>query len=333
MICIYVLTRGIYWFFFCEIMYNNKALVDRILNTPSVNDNNVMMYRKAVSLIEQYNRMARNKGLPVKNVPVYDDSMNCTLMARSIGNILKDIDRVKNIKVEEEEADTKNEKIKNDVSFNASGIFTDGLWTYHLEGDNIEVDVDSGGFSDKFGDDTTITLNYDDMPYEKLIDTEEVEFPIDSYDGLFHSAIQHVTILTIDDWTNYNVTDMSNMFLADSHYISMTLGDNFDTSSVTDMDRMFADCASLESLTLGNSFNTSNVENMSNMFSGCRSLKSITLYKSAESIIKELPGGTWKIDGTDNTITVTQGQSANWSSSQPNNWDTVPIKLIYQSSQ
>ena len=93
---------------------------------------------------------------------------------------------------------------------------------------------------------------------------------------------------------------------------------------------MFDGCSSLQSVTLGINFNPTNT---TNIFIHCILLKSMTLYQSAESIIEELPSGTWKINGTDNTITVTQGLSAEWSSSQPDNWDTVPITLIYQSSQ
>ena len=79
-------------------MYKNKALIDRTLNVPSINDNNVMMYRKLTSLIMEYNIMARDKGLPVKSIPVYSNNMNCSLMIQSLTSILKNIDKVKNIK-------------------------------------------------------------------------------------------------------------------------------------------------------------------------------------------------------------------------------------------
>ena len=45
------------------------------------NDNNVMMYRRLISLIEEYNRMAKDKGLPTKKVPIYVNNMNCSMIA------------------------------------------------------------------------------------------------------------------------------------------------------------------------------------------------------------------------------------------------------------
>ena len=342
-------------------MYKNKALIDRILNTPSVNDNNVMMYRKAVSLVEQYNIIARDKGLPTKKVPIYNDSVNCTLMRKLLGNILRDLDKVKNIKEENgggEDTAPNEEKILRNVTF-VSDQVTDGIWDYTIipGTDTIKVAINNE-FFEEFNEEIA-TLGYDAMPYEKLIDKENKEYQTVSYNNIFNgisSPRSNVSTIIIDNWTNMNVTDMFNMFLYADQIVSITLGTNFNTFNVTDMSYMFSSCSALESIDLS-TFNTFNVTDMSYMFDGCSSLqsvtlginfnptnttnifihcillKSMTLYQSAESIIEELPSGTWKINGTDNTITVTQGLSAEWSSSQPDNWDTVPITLIYQSSQ
>ena len=357
-------------------MYKNKALVDRMLNTPSVNDNNVMMYRKLTSLIEQYNIMARDKGLPVKKIPVYDDSMNRTLMVQSISNILKDISKIRGIK----NKNIGGEKILRDVTFEGDQ-FTNGIWTYTIiNDDDIAVTLNTGIFSTQFTEDT-ITLGYNEMPYEKLITSDGEVYSTASYKYMFNYLPYRVTTLTIDNWTNRKVTDMSYMFSDCSSLQSLTLGDNFNTSSLTNMRYMFYGCSKLQSLTLGDkfdtssvtdmsymfyycqkltlltldNFDTSSVTNMTNMFGECSSLQSLTLgdnfnissvtdigimfwrcialtsvslYKSAESIIMQLPTATdtWTVtNGASETpignIDILQGAQATWKPTNlPDSW-------------
>ena len=339
------------------------------------------------------------------------------------------------------------EKVLGDVNFNENNSVTVDIWTYTMieNTKNLSVKLNARAFYEKVGDTTEIVFDYEDMPYERLIDRNGNVYITILYNKMFStmfSSLSPITAasLTIDNWTNRNVTSMDRMFNDCSVLTSLTLGDKFDTSKVTNMLYMFDDCFALTSLTLGANFDTSSVTNMRDMFSGCSKLtsldlskfdtskvenmsymfndcsvlttltlgdnfytssvedmrymfnncsklksldlskfdtskvtymhymfascskltslmlganfntssvtdmqymqsmfngcselKSLTLYKSAESIIKMLPGGTWKIDGTENTIEITQGSLAEWSSSQPNNWDTIPLTLKYQS--
>ena len=160
-------------------MYKNRALVDRALSAPPANDNMVMTYHKLVSLIEQYNMMARDKGLPVKSIPVYSNNMNCSLMIQSVTSTLKDIDKVKNIKENAEEID-KPPKTARDVKF-TEGIITElpnlaawkedgSLWYYIQDGDDICVYADTSAVITKMNGGTTLELDYSDMPYEVLVD-------------------------------------------------------------------------------------------------------------------------------------------------------------------
>ena len=136
-------------------MFINRALIDRALDIPPINDNAVMVYRRLISLIEEYNRIARNKGLPTKKIPGYVDNMNHALIRQLTVSILKDIDRVKRIKAEDEEEEEDIEQYKNtaDVEFTIGTITElptlaawkeDGsLWYYIQDGDDICVYADA----------------------------------------------------------------------------------------------------------------------------------------------------------------------------------------------
>ena len=359
-------------------MHINKSLIDRALDMPSVNENAVMMYRRLISLIDQYNLLARDRGLPIKSIPSYNTHMNHTLLSRLIGGIIKDIDRVKNIKETE-----KPPKTARNVEFTA-GIITEfpalsawkdeGLWYYIQDGDNICVYGDINAMISKINGSTELILDYSDMPYELLVDKNGNELKVNSYTvsgeligvsgislGLFgahmnadwNNTINELSSLTLQNWTNRNVTDMSYVFAEGGHFEtlnlrrfntssvtnmtgmfagcgilqSLTLGDKFDTSQVTIMEYMFYGCTILTTLRLRDNFNTSKVTNMSSMFSECAALSSMSLYKASNSIIKELPSATWTVNNNDGsesigTVTVSEGTSATWDPLDlPDQWE------------
>jgi surface protein len=195
-------------------------------------------------------------------------------MKRGISDILKDIDRIKNIK---EPAEDANRVVLDGVTFEG-GVFTDGLWTYTKGNDNnVTVTVNAEEFSRQFTGESAV-LDHKHMPYERLIDTDGNEYMIVSYARMFDPLRYHtMKSLTIKNWTNANVTDMSNMFYGCRTLTSLTLCDNFDTSSVTNMNCMFYGCSALMTFTMGDKFDTSGVTNMSGMFYDCPSLASLTL--------------------------------------------------------
>jgi surface protein len=94
---------------------------------------------------------------------------------------------------------------------------------------------------------------------------------------------------------------------------------------------MFNGCTSLASLTLGDKFDTSKVTSMNGMFNGCTSLASLTLYQASSPIVKQLSSNTWTVinneSATVGTVTVSQGTSATWNTSEPDPWTYTPWKL------
>ena len=289
-------------------MYKNKALIDRILNTPSVNDNNVMMYRKLVSLIEEYNRIARDKGLPIKSAPVYNDSVNCTLMSKLLGNILKDLGRIEAIK----EEDTDGEKILRNVTF-VDDQFTNDIWDYEIIYDEdgndtniVSVSHNADAFSRQFDGDI-VTLGYDKMPYEKLITSNGTEYLTTKYYMMFNVLPSYVTTLTIDNWTNRNVTDMGSMFQGCSSLTSLTLGTSFDTSKVESMSSMFYRCKKLKALDLSSwtvKYDATTVD----MFTDCDALVIIKLSKTGARLLPMLPAinsDTWYVVYNNTEVEIT----------------------------
>ena len=261
----------IFVFYFSETMRINKALFDRMLNSPSVNDNMVMMYHKLVSLIEEYNRIAKDKGLPTKNVPVYNRLINDDLLERLIYRIHKDINVIKNINV-------RMEKILTGVTFEGD-TFDNGIWTYTIledTTDNLNVTLNAEAFSAQFTG-NNVTLDYEHMPYERLIDTEGNEYIITSYEDMFKPLPIDVKSLAIDNWTNSNVAVMNGVFTNCTSLTELTLGDNFDTTNVEDMQCMFYKCSEITKLNLGANFDTTKVTNMNAMFFRCLKLESLTL--------------------------------------------------------
>ena len=303
-------------------MRTNKALFDRALDMPPVNENNVMMYRKATSYIDQYNILARDKGLPIKKIPAYNRHMNCAMIANSIDNILSDIDNIKDIPDEEEEKTEEEEeeemKIARDVEFTVGIIEelselsawkdNDGLWYYIQNGDDICVYADTEAMIARLGSSRELILDYADMPYELLIDSDGKEWKVNKYIvdieysgstlnfGLFgyrsrqtdwNSNVNgRLTSLTLHNWTNRNVTNMSHMFYQCLSLESIDLS-TFSTGRAEDMSSMFESCGSLITINLSN-FNTSAVTNMSHMFDTCSSLTTINLSDFNTSRVEDM---------------------------------------------
>ena len=145
------------------------------------------------------------------------------------------------------------------------------LWSYTLS----ENGIVSVGLDDT---DTVISeLNYSGMPYEALqvVENNSVTktYKITSYSEMFNK--NNSTDITISNWTNMFVNDMSFMFSECSKLESLNLI-NFNTSNITYMSVMFDGCSSLKNLDLS-SFNTSNVADMTNMFYNCSSLTNLNL--------------------------------------------------------
>ena len=261
--------------FFCETMNGITSIIRG--TSGNLNDNTI--FRSLVSAVDHYNELAKSKGLPVKRKPSYNRHMNDVLMKRLISNIIKDIDRIKNVKGDGDKE--VNREVLTGVIFESNdhvyNRFMESIWKYTKEDENtVNVTLNTEEFSNQFTGET-VTLDYKHMPYERLIDTEGNEYSITSYNSMFSSLLPDtVKSLIIQNWTNTNVTDMSWMFGACSSLQSLTLGDNFNTSNVTTMSYMFSGC-SFELLTLSDKFNTSNTTNMSYMFYNCSELTSLTL--------------------------------------------------------
>ena len=194
----------------------------------------------------------------------------------------------------------------------------DDLWYYVLDGDENEYDIcvyaDTAAMTTRINGGTSLELDYEDMPYEALIDVTGKLWKVNKYTvktgdnifGLFgnrdgdsnwnDNVVEKLRSLTIRDWTNKNVTDM---------------------------ERMFSNCSKLISLNLSN-FDTNAVKNMKNMFSGCNNLTTLTISQNADLIIKEIPSATWTVTnnalGKSGTVKVSQGASATWSGDVPSPW-------------
>ena len=82
-------------------MYTNQSLNDRVLRLPSTNDPDTSLFKRLVSLIEEYNIIAADKNLPLKSVPIYNSQMNRMIMHRVIETIVKEIERAKSIEIPE----------------------------------------------------------------------------------------------------------------------------------------------------------------------------------------------------------------------------------------
>ena len=153
---------------------------------------------------------------------------------------------------------------------------------------------------------TELVLDYEDMPYELLIDKDGKKWKVNNYCvdigddtyGLFGDrgnqhddwidVLNFLKSLTLQNWTNKNVTNMSNMFYVCYILTSLTLGDKFDTSNVTNMSNMFYECKQLTSLTLGDKFDTSSVTEMSDMFGVCSALTSLDLSNFNTSSVTDM---------------------------------------------
>ena len=213
--------------------------------------------------------------------------------------------------------------------------FNEGIWTYKVETGTdgykyLNAKLNRDAFLNEFGSTTIITLGSEYMPCNQLMDNNEDIYLTTSYKEMFTYLPNNVTSLTIDDWTNTNVTDMGAMFAACLSLITLKLGDGFDTSNVTDINSMFWGCSTLTTLTLSKNFNISDNTDMYFQFHGCSSLKSLTLFKSAELIIPWLPNGEWSIKDTTYTVrSYGNGNNPTWNPENPTNqWGTDTAWII-----
>ena len=258
-----------------------------------------------MSIVEYYNALAIRKRVPTKTIPVYNKHMNRVLLKRLICNILNDIDRIKNI-------NSVKEKILTGITFEGN-MFTNGIWNYAIIEDTntVSVKLNAEAFSEQFGEASTVTLGHEYMPYERLIDTEGNEYITSSYAYMFSELPNEVTSLTIDNWTNCNVTNMGYMFCLRSGLTTLELGNNFNTSSVSDMSRMFYMCLGLTTLTLGNNFNTSSVSDMGSMFYGCSKLTTLELGNNFNT--SSVSDMSYMFHGCSSLISLTLGNTFNTS--------------------
>ena len=198
--------------------------------------------------------------------------------------------------------------------------YADGLWYYIHNGNDICVYGNATAVSAKVSN-NKLTLTYEDMPYEVLIDNTGKEYPVTRYSvepsmidesivdgenvatmvGLlsvrsydnkppypWNSRLLLLTHLIVQNWTNHNIKDMSSMFHGLVSLTKLTLT-NFDTNSVTTMKRMFSGCGFLSSLNLS-SFNTNKVTDMSTMFSACARLESLDLSRFNTEKVANMTG-------------------------------------------
>ena len=206
--------------------------------------------------------------------------------------------------------------------------YTNGMWTYTLGDDGISLSINESGLPEISNG--TLTLNYDHMPYEKLVMTDKTTYVTMSYKDAFAALPDTVTTLIVNNWTNRTIYTMESMFDNCDVLKSITLN-SFDTFGVENMKTMFYNCSSLETLTLGDKFDTLNVTDMTDMFEDCAALSSMSLYKASNSIIKELPSATWTVKNNEsdevNKVTVSEGVSASWTYDEPATWTLVPWTL------
>ena len=99
-----------------------------------------------------------------------------------------------------------------------------------------------------------------------------------SYQGFDSGVFYRCSSLTSLDLSNFNTSNVTNMYGMFSSCSSLTSLDlnSFNTSNVISMNSMFTGCSSLTTLDLNN-FNTSKVTNMANMFFSCSSLTELNL--------------------------------------------------------
>ena len=263
-----------------------------------MNRNKALLVKQIGALIGKYNSLAAERGMQKMPYPPYGNALND--MSRNF--LLRDLKAISNAITEIEEIPVEELKTARGVKFTSERIiialsempvWRNGLWCYIQYGDDICVYGDRDKIINKI-DGEKLELDYEDMPYEMLVDEDGKKWTVNSYsvylydefrDGLlgvhrgdddwYYNVCNKLKSVTIKNWTNRNVTNMSWMFTGCHKLTSLNLS-NFNTSKVKDMLNMFGACEMLTSLNLS-SFNTSNVTNMSSMFYVCPELTTLNL--------------------------------------------------------
>ena len=310
----------------------NNALNSRALNTYGSAINDSMIYNRLISLIEQYNRLASAKGLPLKKVPVYTNHINEILITRAINAIINDIDKLRSIGDRDDSGDD-GPPIRygdyDDVFPDVSNSFVINSWKYTVRAEGGET------FLQVSINDTAISEFPEDLPFNVITDNQDNTLNVTDISNMFYmcnaltsidlngfntsnvtdmsemfGSCGRLTSIDLSSFDTSSVTDMSNMFCSCTRLESIDLS-SFDTSNVTDMTTMFAYCSELESIDLS-SFDTSNVTDMNGMFGSCWRLASITLYKKASKILTAFPGNITDWNVNDVPLTGTTWDDDSW---------------------
>ncbi len=265
------------------------------------------MVKKIGALVGKYNLLAAERGMQKIPYPSYGSVVNDiskSLLLRDLKTIGKVVKKIEEVPVVDKMKTAKGVEF---TAMSVSGLpgdvnaWKDGLWYYIKDGENICVYADTGEIIARMNGGTELTLDYNDMPYEVLVDTDGNEWKVNSYavevkseedgnpaeySGLFgvreeqegyENVNTKLTSLTLQNWTNRNVTNMAYMFYYCVAIETLNLR-NFNTSAVTNMAYMFDGCILLKGLDLSG-FNTSAVTNMAYMFSVCSALTELDLSK------------------------------------------------------
>ncbi len=281
--------------------------------------NNAVLLKKIDALVEKYNLLAAERGMPKIPYPSYGSSINnisSSFLVRDLNAISNAVKEIEEIPFEKK----KPPKTAKGIKF-TEGIISElpdfsawkdeeGLWYYIKDGENICVYADTGKMIERMNGGAELTLNYADMPYEVLVDTDGKEWKVNSYtvhgaeqagiiasfglfgyrddDDWFVSVIGKLTSLTLQDWTNRNVTDMADMFYQCAALTTLNLS-NFSTEKVENMAFMFGGCIGLSTLDVSN-FNTNAVKNMDSMFMSCSGLTALNLSNFNTDKVENMKG-------------------------------------------
>ena len=262
--------------------------------------NNALLVKKIGALVGKYNTLAAERGMQKIPYPSYGKALidvSKSFLVRDLKTIGKVVKEIEEIPVGDKMKTAKGvrftEGIISELPYFSAWKDEEGLWYYILDGDDICVYAVTEEIKARMNGGTELTLDYADMPYEVLVDTDGKEWKVNRYTarhaetrvGLFGShetavdwnnnVNKKLTSLTLQDWTNRNATDMMHMFYGCEALTSLNLS-NFNTEKVMDMRSMFYGCEALTSLDLS-SFNTEKVMDMRSMFSSCSALTSLDL--------------------------------------------------------
>ena len=289
-----------------------SVLCQKFLGKPftgNVTEKKVLAIKVMTAIIDRYNMVAAEKNMPRSRYPTYYD-----LRSVSFDSIKRNVEMVYNMLVEINNIPIM--KTARDVSWSNITIAAktriawkdrNELWYYIQDGNDICVYANTEKIIERLNGGTSLELGYDDMPYELLVDNNLNTYPVTSYMlmgddtyGLFGvrgsvidsdwntNVIEKLTTLTLQNWTNKNVTNMSWMFYNSTALTTLILR-SFDTSKVTDMTAMFDGCTALETLDI-RGFDTSKVTSMRWMIRDCTSLETLDIRGVDTSKVTDMYG-------------------------------------------